>query len=396
VDEIQMSDEIQVDSGSVRITNDGYMTAIARVARTGIQMYRGSEVGRPDLEWARVYRPENEVFAADSLRTYAHRPVTNDHPPVAVTADNWKQFSVGHIGDEVIRDGRFVKVPLTLMDKAAIEDFRRGKNQLSLGYGTQLRWEKGTAPDGQAYDAVQTVIRANHLAVVKTARGGSDLRLGDRATSSNHERNEDMNLVKLTVDSIDVQVTDVAAGVIQRHLQRMETQAAELRKKFEFEEEEAKKAKEDAKKAKDSADAIVATKDAEIATLKQQVADAAMTPAKLDDMVKSRHATATRAKAIIGDKLVVDGKSEADIRRQVVDAKLGDAAKGWSDDQVSASFNTLAASAPGTPASSGGQQHQLSTVLGDLATHVDTRDAAYAERNKNLNGAWRGHRPGAV
>ncbi|MDT9702463.1 DUF2213 domain-containing protein, partial [Streptomyces sp. P17] len=90
----------------------------ARVARTGIQQYLGSEVGRPDLEVVTVYRPESEVFKADSMASFAHRPITDDHPDEAVTADNWKDYSVGQTGEEIKRDGDFLRVPMMVADGA--------------------------------------------------------------------------------------------------------------------------------------------------------------------------------------------------------------------------------------------------------------------------------------
>lgn len=83
----------------------------------------------------------------------------------------------------------------------------------------------------------------------------------------------------------------------------------------------------------------LATKDAEIATLQQQVADAALTPAKLRDAGKAYALTCDKAKAL-GVQFAEDA-DEATIKRAVVDAKLGDRAKGWTDDQVSISFDTL-------------------------------------------------------
>lgn len=168
---------------SPRRTGDGYLVAEARVARTGIQIYNGDEIGRPDLKEVRVYRPPEEVFKKASLQSYAHRPLTNDHPREPVNDKNWKKFAVGHTADEIVRDGNFVRVPLTMMDGAAIKAWEDGKKELSLGYLCDLKWEPGEYTDDagetHAYDAKQVNIRANHLALVTRARGGDQLRIGD-------------------------------------------------------------------------------------------------------------------------------------------------------------------------------------------------------------------------
>lgn len=75
----------------VRRTSDGYLTAKVKVARIGIQKYRGYEVGLDHEDEISVYRPVEQVFRKDSLNSYAHRPITKEHPREAVTADNWKK-----------------------------------------------------------------------------------------------------------------------------------------------------------------------------------------------------------------------------------------------------------------------------------------------------------------
>ena len=83
----------------------------------------------------------------------------------------------------------------------------------------------------------------------------------------------------------------------------------------------------------------IAAKDAEIATLNQKVADATLTPAALRDAAKAYSQTCDKAKAL-GVQFAEDADSDA-IMKAVVDAKMGDAAKGWTADQVAASFAVL-------------------------------------------------------
>src|SRR5690606_37114050 len=112
---------------------------------------------------------------------FAHRPVTNDHPDEPVTADNWKQFAVGQTADEIARDGQFIRVPLMVADAAAIKAIEDGKRELSAGYTCDLAFEAGQTASGEAYDAIQKNIRANHVAIVQRGRAGSEVRIGDGA-----------------------------------------------------------------------------------------------------------------------------------------------------------------------------------------------------------------------
>lgn len=351
---MQMTDRLTLDG--TRRTADGYMTAVANVARTGIQEYLGSELGRPDLARVRVYRPADEVFSADAMQTFAHRPVTIDHPAEPVTADNWRAHSVGITGDEVDgRDGKFIRVPLAIMDAKAIRDIEAGKRQLSMGYTCDLDWTAGTTPDGLPYDASQRNIRANHLAVVSAARGGPELKIGD----------SDMTTRTITVDGIKVQMDDQVAAIVEKF-------AADAASKFE---EMKKKSDEDEASMK-TKDAQIATKDAEIATLKSQLADAT-SAAKIADAARALADTIGKAKSLL-PAVVVDGKSAADIRRQVVDAKVGDVAKGWTDDQVAASFGTLTAGVTVKAADT------LALALSNAAPVADARTTAHDAMIKRL------------
>lgn len=362
--------------GDARITKDGYLVADARVARTGIQDYRGFEVGKPEMATVRVYRPETEVFSRDAMASFAHRPTTIDHPPEMVTAENWSKYAVGDTGDEVVRDGDYIRVPLTLMDKSAIDAVRAGKRELSAGYFCDLDFTPGKTPSGEAYDAVQRNIRGNHLALVDAARAGSKCRIGDAGggkEASPHNKDQAMTLQKLTIDGITVEMSDTAAQVVTK-LQQQLTDArqalADAMKKCEETEEDAKK-KCDAK-------------DGEIAALKAKIPDAKA----MDALIAERAATIDAAKKLTGDKFDAAGRSIADVRRAAVAAKLGDAAvKDKSDDYVAAAFDTLAATVKDAKDTRG---NPLADALRDAGGTQDAATKAYDAYLANLSNAWKG------
>lgn len=381
-----LTDTMVFDSASVRRTPDGYMTATARVARTGIQIYKGSEVGRPDMERVRVYRPGDSVFDDAALRSIAHKPITLDHPPQGVNSKNWKKLARGQVGSRVVRDGEFVEVPLVLMDEDAIQSVVAGTKELSLGYSTELKWGSGMTLDGQPYDAVQTAIRANHLAVVGAARGGSMLRIGDE-----HQTEESIMAMKsILVDGVTLEMSDTAAAVVQRALSVAD---AAVKKAEEERDEEKKKAK-DAKAASDAALAdakkSVEAKDGEIVVLKKQVADAEMTPAKLDALVKDRQNVIDRAVKIGGTAITVDGKTLAEIKRQVVVHKLGDAAvKDMSDAAIDGAFYALTADATVTRSGVMDTARAFSTPSGNIHSSQQARDAAWEQQGKDMANAYK-------
>ena len=172
----------KVTAGKTRTTPDGYLIADAPVARTGVQLYRGSEVDKPEIPFVRVYRPPEEVFDEDSMHSYAFRPMTNDHPTDLVNAETWKDVAIGNTGGEVVRDGETVRVPLVMMDATAIKQFNDGKRELSMGYTAEIDFldSEQETEEGVKYDAVLRNLRMNHLALVQKGRAGN-ARIGERS-----------------------------------------------------------------------------------------------------------------------------------------------------------------------------------------------------------------------
>lgn len=331
---MQFIDTVTV--AGTRRRDDGYLVADARIARTGIQTYLGREVGRADMATVAVYRPGEEVFSAETLKSAAHRPVTNDHPPELVTSANWKKYAVGQSGDEVSGEGIYIRVPLMVSDGEAISDVEGGKRELSAGYTCDLDWTAGTTPDGQAYDAIQRNIRMNHVAIVQRGRAGSEVRIGDGAApwgvspfATADERKPDMpdNLRTVMVDGLSVSVTDQGAQAIDKLLRERDT---------------ARQATTDAAAAHQTAlaakDAEIAKRDATIDDLKSKQ----LTDADLDKRVAARAGLITLAAAIAKD-VKTAGLSDNEIRAAVVKAKVGDAAvTDKSADYINARFDILA------------------------------------------------------
>lgn len=368
-------------STKLRMTKDGYLICSPRIARTGIQEYRGIEIGRPEMETVRVYRPEGEVFSKDSIRELAGKPVTVEHPDVPVTADNWRDFAVGHIGEDVMRDGEFIRVPLILMDAAAISEVKSGRSQLSVGYSAVIQWADGVTPTGEKYDATQTAIRANHVAITHTARGGPLLRMGDN-------RRTPMATRKIMVDGIQVEADEKDISIIERRIASLEKEVSTAQSALGI--AQTTMQTDAAKAATELANitAVVATKDAELATLKANLDAAKMTPQKLDQMVAARVATVQRAQKIIGDALVSEGKTDAEMRKQVVLAKLGETAKDWNDDMINASFNTLAVSDSNGFGSGNGLQHVVQVVASN-EFGGDPVAKSYATYNEDIQNRWK-------
>lgn len=471
------------DAAKVRETSDGYLVAAPRVARTGIQLYRGSEVGVSDKSVVKIFRPEDQVFDEKSMSSFAHKPITVDHPPEAVNSSNWSKYAKGQIGDEIARDGQFIRVPMVLMDHGAIRSVRAGKVELSVGYTCDLDMTPGVTTDGESYDGVQKNIVVNHVAFVDSARAGHMVRFGDGTgncrlntgdyaaamsaavsglviegvfdSSKSHansgflgagnkypvmrdgylnkmaalaavtdsiangdgdittaarslvaiidkqqggvrdaSHNKETKMTKHVVDGITVEMEDTAIQVVDKAIRGLQTTIDTLKTTAATTATDHAKvlSDKDSQIAKLTADLTAAT--TKVTTLEAQVKDSAMTPEKLEAMVRDRSTMIGKAKVLL-PSVVLDGKTDADIRRQIVDAKMGDKAKDWPDDQVRISFDTLAAMVDDSAVS-----HVAGSNLNDVARSFSsaaapahggamTVDQAYDKRIDRLQNAWK-------
>jgi hypothetical protein len=325
---VTLTDALTLDS-TARICADGCLVAEVFAARTGLQDYLGREVDPSGQRFTsdqivKVYRPESEVFKADSLATFAAAPVTVDHPSTAVTADNWRNLGVGEINGDVVRDGQRVRVPIIVRDAAAVRAATTTHKQLSMGYSTELVFPTdGKHPDGTACDAYQTNLKINHIALVPAARGGPELRVVDER-STPQETVMKIKIGDAEVDATNGEAVRIAVDGLNTKLATLTTDAATAETQI-------------ATLTTDKA-----TLEAKVTTLEKQVADAKLSPAQLRDAARAFQVVADKAKAL--GVTVTDEMDEPAIMRAAVTAKLGDAAKDWNDAQFAASFSTLTAS----------------------------------------------------
>ena len=370
---ITLTDTIALDTsafdaaGKLKRTADGYAVMECPVARSGIQEYLAAEMGpafsdRNPRDVIRVYRPDDVIFGDASLQGYAHKPLTNDHPPEQVTADNWKQYAIGHTGDEVTVREKRVRVPMLMADSAAISDVEAGKREWSAGYSVSFDVQSGTTPDGQAYDAIVTGQKINHIALVDRGRAGPDCRIGDNHSASDDALQEKRQMaeVKMQDGGIPFTVADATAEAVVKNIQTARDKAVSDLTDAQ------------AKIATLTTDAATAV--AEIATLKQAVEDAKVTPAQLRDAAAAYAKTVADAKAIAPSLTFADDASETAIKAAVVNAKLGDAAKGWTEAQFDTSFATMSASVSDS-------QDGIQRVIADgaLQPMVDAEAKAHAD-----------------
>lgn len=364
-----------------KYTDEGFLVVPARISRVGIQEYLAVEMGLTDRDMQdiiRVYRPEEEVFDEASLASFANKPVTNNHPPELVNASNAKQYSVGHAGPQVTRDGSFSKAELFIIDANSIADIESGKAELSNGYTADIDWTPGVTPDGEQYDAVQSNIKGNHIAIVERGRAGRDCRVADQLPNSGDR----LAMAKITIDGVDYEVSDQAAqavGKLHTRLKDAEMSAEEIEKEKKAKEDEAEAEKEKAKATEDSYKA-------KLDDLKSKIP----TADTLDKLVADRTALVDKAKKVLPE-IEWEGKDSATLMKEVVAAKCENVQMdSVSADYVQARFDMLVEATDHDPLDEAFRDHAKKPA-GDKVE--DTRPASVIARDKMLErnrNAWKG------
>lgn len=318
-----------MELSSRELTAEGYMVARnCTLARTGVQTYRAYELGldaegMDPMRVIRLHRPAEEVFDGQSMASFESKPVTIEHPPVAVTADNWEQLAKGEARD-VCRMGEMMCGTLMIKSKDAIDAVQSGKNQLSNGYTFDLDMTPGTTFNGQAYDGVQRNIRGNHIAIVDAARCGSACRIADSDTSTQGAKTMADALRKVIVDGIPLEVNDTAAAAIDKLQNQLKAaqDAQVTATKVDLKVGDSVVTLMlvgDSKPVQDAFAKLVSDHAAEVDTLKKDV----ITPEARDAMVADWAKLIGDAKRLVPD-LVTDGKTCVQIRREAVAALAKD------------------------------------------------------------------------
>lgn len=325
-------------------TPEGFLRVQARIGRTGVHLYRAAELGTPPGfapdDTVRVFRPPDAVFGLEAMASFAAKPVTDGHPPAMVDASNWRRYAVGQSGLEVVRDGDHLATDLLITDGEAVKRVELGA-QLSNGYLADFDFTPGTTPEGEAFDAVQSNIRGNHIALVAAGRCGDSCRIGDAQA---RECGCGTALATVTVDGVAIEVAAGSVSVVEA-----------LRAKIE-------------------------ALDGTVAVLTAQIPDGRA----LDALVADRALVLDRARTAFGAGYDTRGLTTAAIRRAVVSRVLGADLGARSDDYVSAAFDALCAADTG--------RNPLAASLAGAEVRPDSR----RELDRFLTHAWKGDQPHGV
>jgi len=226
-----MKNVARFDRGSVQgdaiVTEEGYIRANAIVTRTGIFNYRNA-----DGSLRRELRHPDDVWNDESISSMQLIPVTNGHPNERlVTAENYKRLAVGFTGETIKKNGDFVLANMVITDHETVNAIKNNnRRELSLGYLVDLDETPGTY-HGDEYDARQTNVRYNHLAVVDKARAGSEARIVLDSLDAEEFIKEvpEMAKRKIKIDNDELFIEEAAAD----HIEHLENNVRNLTDEME-------------------------------------------------------------------------------------------------------------------------------------------------------------------
>ena len=213
--------------------------------------------------------------------------------------------------------------------------------QLSNGYLADFDFTPGTSPEGEAYDATQSNIRGNHIALVEAGRCGESCRISDGLVP---DCGCGGALTTVTVDGVAFEVAATSSEAIEQ-----------LRRQIE-------------------------ANDGTIAALAAQIPD----EHALDVLVADRARVMERARATLGAGFELHGLSTKAIRRAVVSRLLG---------AVSARAATPMSPPPSTRSARSNRPAIPSPPISPPATGPARRDVR-RQRDHFLTHAWKGDTQG--
>ena len=377
-----------------------------------------------------VLRDADAVFDPLSAHSFIGKPITDNHPTVAVNAKNWRDHARGTVMGAKWEEGGYLAFDLMLTDADTIDAVNAGKRELSNGYAAELQFGDFDGPGGVKCVAKQIAIKGNHVAIVDRGRAGPSCAIRDAATC------ESVPLSSLS-DSVEGATTWLkkAIALHKKHMDgtapttgaageksqmlmmtQMEKALAELEpgsggktmKMDHFNDgvlpvktmlidgltvdvSNADTAEATIKTlitARDAASDKVAKLETQVATLTtdkatlegkvKELTDAKPTPAQLRDAAKAYAAVVDKAKAL--GVTVTDAMDEQAIIKAAVLKHLGDAAasaEGWTDAQFASSFAMLKDAASDDPLRRA-LADGVRTPVSDSATVSTIRAARYA------------------
>lgn len=204
----------------VEYTPEGFLIDTPILTSVGIFEYTND-----DGSIRKELRLPEHVFNEQSLATYESKPVIITHEAGRVSKDNVTEEIVGTILSKGYPDGDDVRAKIVIHDIDRVK--QSGMRELSLGYDLVLDETPGEW-NGQHYDAIQTEIVINHLAIVREARAGEQARLNIDSNNNINSQKGTNEMAKNNKNAMNNdEMRKKVAAFEERRKRRLDEAAAE-------------------------------------------------------------------------------------------------------------------------------------------------------------------------
>jgi hypothetical protein len=194
-------------------------------------------------QWGEL-RLAEDVLAPEVLAAWQLCALTDDHPEVFVTPDNWTEIAKGTLGSNVraADDNTGTLADIAVNDAGLITKVKPalsgmgGKKGLSCGYGCTLVEESGEY-NGVPYKFRQTAYVPNHVSVVDEPRGAGcefivdgvrSVRPRPQAEQPNEDEKNMKKDAKIMIGEAEHEVPDEVAAEFAAMKAKVEEQGAKL------------------------------------------------------------------------------------------------------------------------------------------------------------------------
>ena len=288
---------------------NGFVSVEKRpISKVGVFDYLGSSIGADDPNKIyRVYRSADELSNKETIDSFKLVPLIDDHEMLGTDGTPAEKKGVqGTTGEDIYFDDDTLFGNLKVYSDALKTLIDGGKKDLSLGYRCEYEFKDGVF-NGEKYDAIQTNLRGNHVALVDNGRMGKEVSVCDSAI--------------ITFDNSDVIKIGEKPKMdeeLKKILSELTAKVDALSEKIKVEEvvEDAEEVVEDTKEAEDK-EVVEDTKEAEgkeVADMEEEkkavAQDAMDAKIALKEEFKSRDRLASEISKVVGsfDHLDMDFK----------------------------------------------------------------------------------------
>ena len=288
---------------------NGFVSVEKRpISKVGVFDYLGSSIGADDPNKIyRVYRSADELSNKETIDSFKLVPLIDDHEMLGTDGTPAEKKGVqGTTGEDIYFDDDTLFGNLKVYSDALKTLINGGKKDLSLGYRCEYEFKDGVF-NGEKYDAIQTKLRGNHVALVDNGRMGKEVSVCDSAI--------------ITFDNSDVIKIGEKPKMdeeLKKILSELTAKVDALSEKIKVEEvvEDAEEVVEDTKEAEDK-EVVEDTKEAEgkeVADMEEEkkavAQDAMDAKIALKEEFKSRDRLASEISKVVGsfDHLDMDFK----------------------------------------------------------------------------------------